>query len=256
MESTFIPHPQIMEYSPNNNTNQNIELYEKRKLLLSQNNPNLIYNLLPQEQNFNQISYIPPNKYQNIAFNNLKNQYYPQCPEFFSPQIQSEIKQNYLNNSNIKDINIDSSYNQYLKKDLINDNNIISNINSNLEENNIIYNSNNKNKINNIENKENKEKKEKNEKNEIEDPDEYMFREQENKNDKNSKKDDNESELSSDSDKNSENEIDYTDHLLAQYEKVKRIKNKWKVTLKGCVVQKDNKEYVCGKVHGELEREW
>ena len=248
-----------MEYSPNNNTNQNIELYEKKKLLLSQNNPNLIYNLLPQEQNFNQISYIPPNKYQNIAFNNLKNQYYPQCPEFFSPQIQSEIKQNYLNNSNIKDINIDSSYNQYLKKDLINDNNIISNINSNLEENNIIYNSNNKNKINNIENKENKEKKENNEnkeKNEVEDPDEYMFREQENKNDKNSKKDDNESELSSDSDKNSENEIDYTDHLLAQYEKVKRIKNKWKVTLKGCVVQKDNKEYVCGKVHGELEREW
>ena len=258
-EPTYIPHQQRIEYSPNNNTNQNIELYEKKKLLLSQNNQNLLYNLSPQEQGFNQISYIPTNNYQNIPFNSLKNQYYNQSPELFSPQIQYEMKQNYINNSNIKDNNTDLSYNQYLKKNLISDNNIKTNINSNTEENNTINNSNNKNKINNIENKENKEKKENNEnkeKNEVEDPDEYMFREQENKNDKNSKKDDNESELSSDSDKNSENEIDYTDHLLAQYEKVKRIKNKWKVTLKGCVVQKDNKEYVCGKVHGELEREW
>ena len=71
----------------------------------------------------------------------------------------------------------------------------------------------------------------------------------------NSKKDE-ESELSDESEKNSDNENEYNDHLLAQYQKVKRVKNKWKVTFIGCVVQKDNKEYICGKIHGELEREW
>ena len=54
----------------------------------------------------------------------------------------------------------------------------------------------------------------------------------------------------------SNNEKEYKNHLLAQYEKVKRVKNKWKVTLKGCIAQKDNMEYVCGKVHGELSRDW
>ena len=245
--------PQKIEYPPDNNTNQNIELYEKKKLLLSQNNPNLLYNSSPQEQSFNQISNIPTNNFQNLPFNSLQNQYYTQPPQFFSPQIQSEKGQNYMNNSNIKDNNIDFSYNQFLKKDLINDNNIIPNINSNLEENNSIKNSNNKNKINNTENKENKKNKEKKE---VEDPDEYIFREQENKNGKNSKNDDDESELSPDSDKSSENEKDYTDHLLAQYEEIKWIKSKWKVKLKGSVAQKDNKEYICGKVHGKLESEW
>jgi len=38
--------------------------------------------------------------------------------------------------------------------------------------------------------------------------------------------------------------------------KIKRVRNKWKVTLIGCVVQKDNSEYICGRIHGELEREW
>ena len=56
----------------------------------------------------------------------------------------------------------------------------------------------------------------------------------------------------------SNNEKDYNNHLLAQYETVKRIKNnkKWKVNLKGCISQKDNMEYVCGKIHGELLKEW
>ena len=82
-----------------------------------------------------------------------------------------------------------------------------------------------------------------------------MFREQNDKEKTESQKDD-ESELSEDSDKNSENEQEFNDHLLAQYQKVKRVKNKWKVTLIGCVVQKDNTEYIGGKVHGELAREW
>ena len=42
--------PEKIEYPPNNNTNQNIELYEKKKLLLSQNNPNLLYNSSPQDK--------------------------------------------------------------------------------------------------------------------------------------------------------------------------------------------------------------
>lgn len=37
--------------------------------------------------------------------------------------------------------------------------------------------------------------------------------------------------LSSESDKNSDNEREYTDHLLAQYDKVKRVKINGKFTL-------------------------
>ena len=37
------------------------------------------------------------------------------------------------------------------------------------------------------------------------------------------------------------NEKEYNNNLLAQYETVKRIKNKWKINLKGCITQKDNK---------------
>ena len=54
----------------------------------------------------------------------------------------------------------------------------------------------------------------------------------------------------------SNDEKDFTDNLLAQYDKVKRVRNRWKVSLKGCIVQKDKTEYICGKVHGELSREW
>ena len=73
--------------------------------------------------------------------------------------------------------------------------------------------------------------------------------------DKSAKKDGEGEDLSELSEE-SNHEKEYNNNLLAQYEKVKRVKNKWKVSLKGCIVQKDQMEYVCGKVHGELEREW
>ena len=225
------------EYSPNNNTNQNIEQYNKNKLLLNQ------FNFIPQEPSqYSNIGYIPGAIYQMIPNYNVKNsQYFFQHPEYISPPYNN---QNYLNKINnnliIKDNSGQNYINQELVKNLNSDNNGYSNTNDN-----------NNNSINVKNNKE-----EEKDKNVVEDPDEFLFREQDNKNEKNSQKDESESELSPDSDKNSDNEKDFNDHLLAQYEKVKRVKNKWKVNLIGCVVQQDNKEYICGKIHGELEREW
>lgn len=229
------------EYSPNNNTNQNIEQYNKQKILLNQYT-NFVS---PEQSSYSTYGYIPGASYQMLPINNVKNsQYFFQHPEYFSPPINNEIRQNYLNkinnNINIKDNSGQNYINQELVKNLNNDNNIYSNPNEN-----------NNNSINVKNNKE-----EEKDKNVVEDPDEFLFREQDNKNEKNSQKDESESELSPDSDKNSDNEKDFNDHLLAQYEKVKRVKNKWKVNLIGCVVQQDNKEYICGKIHGELEREW
>ena len=255
-ESTYIPSSTKHEFPPNNSTNQNIELY-KNKLLASKNNHyNYGYNLVsPEQPNFNNFSFIPGNINNNYLDSNIINlkshQYYEQHPEYFSPSLTGEMRQNYINkiNNNNYKLNLNNSnLNKDLKNVLIykdNNDTDISKINSYLNEDNAFNN-----------NKNNYIKKEEKNENNIEDPDEYMFREEENKNEKNSKKDDEESELSPDSDKNSDNEKDFNDHLLAQYEKVKRVKNKWKVTLKGSVVQQDNKEYICGKIHGELEREW
>ena len=172
------------------------------------------------------------NNFEAFPFNTLKNQYYMNSQNFFTSKPQGEIRQNKINiNEYIKDNNIDPHNNQLI---------------NNINENNIIN--------NNLNNNGNNDKEKKDE-NVIEDPDEDMFRDQNIKEKEESKKDD-ESQLSEDSEKNSDNEQEFHDHLLAQYEKVKRVKNKWKVTLKGCVVQNDNKEYICGRVHGELEREW
>ena len=138
-------------------------------------------------------------------------------------------------------------------QNIINQNN---NINDNLEK---FSNNNNINIINNIknDNKNNKNEKEnENKEEEFIDPDEAYFEKEEKKNEDKKEEDDENGELSSDSDKNSNNEKDYTDHLLAQYNKVKRIRNRWKVVFKGCVIQKDKKEYICSKLTGDLEREW
>ena len=225
------------EYSPNNNTNQNIEQYNKNKLLLNQ------FNFIPQEPSqYSNIGYIPGASYQMIPNYNVKNsQYFFQHPEYISPPYNN---QNYLNKINNNIIIKDNSGQNYINQELVKNLNIDNNGYSNTNDNN----------NNSINVKNNKE--EEKDKNVVEDPDEFLFREQDNKNDKNSQKDESESELSPDSDKNSDNEKDFNDHLLAQYEKVKRVKNKWKVNLIGCVVQQDNKEYICGKIHGELEREW
>lgn len=226
------------EYSPNNNTNQNIELY-KQKSSFHQN--------LPMNYGYSNLNYPDQVNYNNIYNNgNLpvpfasvknKNQFYMQQVDYTSPQYQMDLKQNYINNNN-NDNNNNNNIN-------IKDNNDSNKINNSTE--NIINTT--KDIINN--NINNKDDKAEN----VEDPYEYMFKDQDEKDKDNSKKDE-ESELSDESEKNSDNENEYNDHLLAQYQKVKRVKNKWKVTFIGCVVQKDNKEYICGKIHGELEREW
>ena len=222
------------QYSPNNNTNQNIARYKKS---LAQNTTynGSSYLVSPEQSSFNNINY------NNYPYNNnMPNQYYFQDIDNFSSFHQGAAKQNMINknNSNIKNINSESYNNQVLYNNL--DNNI-----NNKNINNNIYNNNSINNKNNTKNKEEN----------IEDPDELIFRDQKENEKDNSKKDDG-SELSDDSENNSDNEQDFNDQLLAQYQKVKRVKNKWKVSLVGCVVQKDNKEYICGKVHGELEREW
>ena len=176
------------------------------------------------------------NDFQNINnknnYININNQHYiNNTYNYSSPQSPGD-KSKFMNNN----INIDNNLESFNDK----------------EHNKILNQSSENNINNNINDKTNKDKKVEEV---VEDPDEYMFREQNDKDKEDSKKGD-ESELSADSDKNSDNELEFNDQLLAQYDKVKRVKNKWKVILKGCVVQKDNKEYICGKVHGELERDW
>ena len=111
----------------------------------------------------------------------------------------------------------------------------------------------NNNNINNEEKKEEKKGENEEEEDDFIDPEHIAFEQK--KVEKEANNEDEGEELSSYSDK-SNNEKDFSNYLLAQYEKVKRVKNKWKVSLKGCIVQKDKKEYVCGKIHGELAREW
>jgi transcription initiation factor TFIIA large subunit len=51
-------------------------------------------------------------------------------------------------------------------------------------------------------------------------------------------------------------ETEAKDFLLAQYEKVHRVRNKWKCTFKDAILHINEKEYVFEKVVGELERDW
>lgn len=51
-------------------------------------------------------------------------------------------------------------------------------------------------------------------------------------------------------------ESEATDFLLAQYDKVHRVRNKWKCTFKDAVLHINGKEYVFERVVGELERDW
>lgn len=89
----------------------------------------------------------------------------------------------------------------------------------------------------------------------VEDPDEMLFMQNNKELDKNKVENDN-SELSDVESEHNSEEKDYNDKVLAQYENIKRIKSKWKIVLKGCIVQKDNDEYVFPKIHGELSRDW
>ena len=151
-----------------------------------------------------------------------------QFPNNFNPHYENRQQNANTNNLSTNEINLES--------------NIESNINNETEQN---YD-------NNINNNENKKEEEEPKQEIVVDPDQDVF-EQNKVEDK--KNEGNEEDLSALSEE-SNNEIDYSNNLLAQYEKVKRVKNKWKVTLKGCIAQKDDMEYVCGKVHGEVSRDW
>ena len=180
---------------------------------------------------------------------------------------QNEYSQNLETNGN-ETYKFFSSYNQFnslREEDMYNtDPNIyITNNFNDTITNNQIYNIEeppldieNKNKIENLDKdkKVKKEEKKKEIKPIIEDPDEMLFQIKDKEN-KKSEKD--EEELSSESDKNSINYEEFeANQILCHYEKVKRIKKRWKIAIKGCVVQKGENEYIMEKVVGELERDW
>ena len=161
-------------------------------------------------------------------------------PFFMENSNQNDFKPKYrpmINNNEMNLINYEND----------NDNDNNNNINNNEE--------------NNDEESDNKEKKnvkkeKKEEKEKGEDPDLQLFDKQNQEKEKNNEYEDDELSSISEKSKESNNEKYFTDHLLAQYEKVRRVKDKWKLSLKGCIVQKDQIEYVCGKLHGELIRDW
>ena len=197
-------------YSPNNNTNDNIQEY------LHNRNKSFYMNNSYQNQE-NSLSLLP--------YNSMPISQY-QVGYQFNPQFDNRQKNNINNNISENEINLESS--------------IEPNINNEIEQ------INDKN-INNDEIKKEEAKEEI-----VNDPDLDVFEE----NKVEEKKNEGDEEVLSALSEESNNEKEYKNHLLAQYEKVKRVKNKWKVTLKGCIAQKDNMEYVCGKVHGELSRDW
>ena len=205
-------------YSANTNTDENIKIYKQNQL------QNSDYYFV-QENNINTGSYNPINPSPYFIENSPQNEYKPQ----YHPM-----------NNNMNSIN-DENDNE-------NNNHIYNQENDEYESDN--------NNINNEKNKKNIKNEEKQKEEEIDDPDNELFDDKEKivKKEKNNEED----ELSSMSDKSNESndEKNFNNHLLAQYEKVRRVKDKWKLNLKGCIVQKDQMEYVCGKLHGELNRDW
>ncbi len=68
--------------------------------------------------------------------------------------------------------------------------------------------------------------------------------------------DDEGEELSSLSNDSNNCDNDGRDFLYTQYEKVHRVKSKWKCNFKDAVLQINGKEYIFDKITGELERDW
>ena len=128
--------PPRNQYSPNNNTNQNIALYKKTLAQNSTYNTSS-YLFSPDQLSYNNINY------NNYPYNNnIQNQSYISNVNNYSSLQQGEIRQNMIiNNSNIKEMNLE--YNsQVLYNNL--DNNINNNMNNNMNNinnisNNIIY---------------------------------------------------------------------------------------------------------------------
>ena len=158
------------------------------------------------------------------------------------------------NNTPLNLSHYDSFYNPTYQGESQIHNNIVNQQNDTTNENNI-NNETNENNINENNDNDNDDGKKEEENNELEDPALKIFL-LDNKNDKQKKENYDEEDNLSDLSGESNDEKDFTDNLLAQYDKVKRVRNRWKVSLKGCIVQKDKTEYICGKVHGELSREW
>lgn len=169
---------------------------------------------------------------------------------------QSKIDNSQPDNINARNSNIPF----YSESNDFNNSNKISDMNSNyINNSNNIYNNGMNN--NNYTNNNNQTNKSDNKSDGVdEDPDAVLFRNAEkNKNDKSKKEEEDENEkLSSEGevDSDNDNEKDYNNLLLAQYEKVKRVKNKWKVVFKDCVIQTGDEEWICGKIHGDLDRDW
>ena len=88
---------------------------------------------------------------------------------------------------------------------------------------------------------------------------EYQIFMEKNKNKENKKEEEIENKddelLSSLSSESNEQE-EAKDFLLAQYEKVHRIRNKWKIIFIDAILRLNGKEYLFEKVVGELDRDW
>ena len=88
---------------------------------------------------------------------------------------------------------------------------------------------------------------------------EYQIFIEKNKNKENKKEEEIENKydelLSSLSSESNEQE-EVKDFLLAQYEKVHRIRNKWKIIFIDAILRLNGKEYLFDKVVGELDRDW
>ncbi len=85
------------------------------------------------------------------------------------------------------------------------------------------------------------------------DSDEEAFKKKENEIKMENNEEEELSELSAESYKD---EAEGKDYLYAQYDKVHRVKNKWKCSFKDAILQINGKEYIFEKVVGELERDW
>ena len=92
-------------------------------------------------------------------------------------------------------------------------------------------------------------------KEEDEDSDEEAFKIKDENVNKNVNEEEGE-ELSELSAESAKDEIEGKDFLYAQYDKVHRVKTKWKCSFKDAVLQINGKEYIFEKVVGELERNW
>lgn len=242
----------IYEYPASNTGQQNIDTYKQKKedenkelgKLSSKDFENSnIKSGLNTYENYEQGGFININNkinnipnYKNInSSNNFRlNSFMENCEQYENSNNINNINNinNKNNNNNINIINNDNNYN--------NNNNI--NIPPNL------INQNNNNTFNNPNNNE-------------EEDDYALFEEGQKHNQSKTKENNDEKKEREDLDdvsldEKSDNEKNFNDLLLAQYIKVKRVKSKWKVSFKDCVLQNEGKEFVLGSIHGDLDRDW